>query len=125
MFINKSPSISPTISPPISLSKVMKLSLGYITAPTKKEAKEIAMALLEEGLIACANIIPDVESFFVWEGQITASSEVVIIVKTRPVNEKKIIRLVKEMHSYDCPCITFMSIINGNPDFLKWVDGSC
>ena len=103
----------------------MELSLGYITAPTKKEAKDIALALLEERLIACANIIPAVESFFVWQDNITSAHEVIIVIKTRPDNEKKIIRLVKEMHSYDCPCIVFMPIVSGNPDFLEWVDKSC
>ncbi|MFH1012723.1 MAG: divalent cation tolerance protein CutA, partial [Candidatus Peregrinibacteria bacterium] len=44
----------------------MKLSLGYITASTKAEAKLIATELLAEGLIACANIIPGVESHFIW-----------------------------------------------------------
>lgn len=103
----------------------MKLSLGYITIPTKKEAKDIAMELLEEGLIACANIIPTSEAYFVWEGEVSKATESVLFIKARAKNEQKIIRLVREMHSYDCPCIIFTSIENGDPEFCKWVDKSC
>ena len=103
----------------------MKLSLGYMTFPTKVEAKNVVLALLEEELIACANIIDGVESYFPWEDEIQKANEVVVIFKTRVKNEEKIIRLVKNLHSYDVPCIIFTSIDHGNPDFLKWVNESC
>jgi len=103
----------------------MKLSLGYITCPTKKEAKDITLALLSEELIACANIIDGIESYFAWQDDIQKANEVIIICKTRTKNEDKIIRLVKKLHSYECPCIVFTSLDHGNPDFMKWVDQVC
>ena len=96
-----------------------------MTFPTKTEAKQIVLALLEEELIACANVIDGVESYFPWENGIQKANEVVVIFKTRIKNEEKIIRLVKELHSYDIPCIIFSSIDHGNLDFLKWVNESC
>ena len=103
----------------------MKLSLGYMTAPTKKEAKDIVVELLEERLIACANIIDGVESYFSWEDEINHAKEVVVIFKTRSANEKKIIDLVRKMHSYECPCIAFTSLDYSNNGFLDWVDDVC
>ena len=103
----------------------MKLSLGYMTFPTKTEARQTVLTLLEEELIACANIIDGVESYFPWEDGIQKANEVVVIFKTRIKNEEKIIRLVRDIHSYDIPCIIFTSIDHGNPDFLKWVDKNC
>ncbi len=103
----------------------MKLSLGYITFPTKAEAKNVVLALLQEELIACANIIDGVESYFPWEDEIQKSKEVVVIIKTRLKNEDKIIRLVKELHSYEVPCVVFTDLKHGNRDFLSWVDQSC
>lgn len=103
----------------------MKLSMGYITTSTKAEAKEIVLALLEEKLIACANIIDGVESYFIWEDEINYSKEAVIFFKTRTGNEDKIIKLVKSMHSYECPCIVFNDLEHGNKDFLNWVNDSC
>jgi len=100
----------------------MKLSIGYITAPTKSEARQIVASLLEEELIACANIFDGVESHFVWDGELTHAAEVVIIVKTRQKNEDKISRLVRHMSSYECPCVVFIPMGNGNPEFLEWVE---
>ena len=103
----------------------MKLSIGYITFPTKKEAKDTILELLQEELIACANMIDGVESYFPWEDGIQKANEIVVIVKARAKNEQKIIRTVKEMHSYECPCVVFTSIDHGNPDYLKWIDKVC
>ena len=103
----------------------MKLSLGYTTFPTKKEAKDTVLALLEEELIACANVISGVESYFAWDDQIQKANEVVVIFKTRASNEQKIIRLVKDLHSYECPCVVFTSLDHGNPEFMKWVNSNC
>jgi periplasmic divalent cation tolerance protein len=103
----------------------MKLSLGYITTGSKTEAKEIVLALLEDGLIACANILDGADSYFIWENEITQAKESVVIFKTRQSNEDKIIRLVKSMHSYECPCIVFTDLQHGNPDFMNWVEASC
>ena len=103
----------------------MKLSLGYIPEPTKTEAKDIILELLERGLIACANILPAVDSFYVWDDEIHQEKEVVIILKTQMKNEGQIIKTVKKMHSYECPCIVFLPLSHGNKDFLKWIKDSC
>ena len=103
----------------------MKLSVGYITAPNKAEARKLAQALVEEKLVACVNILPDAESYFEWDGEVTKQMEAVMIFKTREKNEEKIIKLVKSMHPYECPCVVFLPIASGNADFLKWVDQSC
>jgi periplasmic divalent cation tolerance protein len=103
----------------------MNYSLGYITAPTKKEAESIVMELLERQLIACANVLPSVDSFYVWNDAIQKEKELVIILKTREANEDKIIKLVSKMHSYECPCIVFVPLSHGNRDFLEWISANC
>jgi periplasmic divalent cation tolerance protein len=103
----------------------MKLSIGYMTFPTKSEAQNTVLALLEEGLIACANLITGVESLFVWENEIQKANEVVVVFKTRRKNEDKVVKMVKQLHSYETPCVVFTPIENGNPQFMDWVEGSC
>lgn len=103
----------------------MKYSLGYITAPTKAEAKKIILELLERRLIACANILPASEAFYVWNNKIQKEKEVVIVLKTQTSNENEIIDTVKRVHSYECPCIVFLPITNGSKEFLWWIDSSC
>ena len=103
----------------------MKLSIGYTTFPTKAEAQNTVLELLEDGLIACANLLPGAESLFVWEGQIQKANEIVVVFKTRRKNEDKIVKVIKELHSYETPCVVFTPIENGNPQFMDWVEASC
>ena len=93
----------------------------YITCPKKKEARKIAVFLVKNKLVACANIIRNVDSIFAWNGKIVNSKETLIIGKTMNKNIQKIIKNVKKLHSYKVPCIIFFDIKNGNIDFLKWI----
>ncbi|MDD1763385.1 MAG: divalent-cation tolerance protein CutA, partial [Methanobacteriaceae archaeon] len=80
-------------------------SLIYITTSGEEESKKIAKKLLEERIVACANIIPSMKSFYWWEGEIEEDTESILILKTRSDNLDTIIRRVKDIHSYDIPCI--------------------
>ena len=96
----------------------------YITASNKKEAERIAKKLLNKKLIACANVISNVNSYFVWKNKVQNSKEIIICGKTTSKNQTKIIKAVKNIHSYAVPCIIFFDIKNGNKDFLKWIEQS-
>ena len=96
----------------------------YITASNKKEAEGMANKLLNKKLIACANVISNVNSYFVWKNKVQNSKEIIICGKTTSKNQTKIIKAVKSIHSYAVPCIIFFDIKNGNKDFLKWIKQS-
>ncbi len=103
----------------------MKAVMGYMTAGTKTEAKEIVMALLEEGLIACANLVDKTDSYFSWEEGIHHAKETMVFFKTRQKNVDKIVKHIKTMHSYDCPCVIFWDITGGNQAFMRWIQDVC
>lgn len=98
-----------------------KFSIIYITFPTKREAKRISEILLKEKLAACCNIFP-VESIFRWQGKIEKAREFGIFVKTNRNFVEKIIKKVKEIHSYQIPCIISFNVEKGNKEFLNWID---
>tara|TARA_X000000368_G_scaffold413528_1_gene401737 strand:+ start:618 stop:932 length:315 start_codon:yes stop_codon:yes gene_type:complete len=93
----------------------------YITCSKKKEAYKIATFLVKNKLVACANIIHNVDSVFAWKGKVTKSKEILIVGKTMNKNVQKIIKSVKKIHSYEVPCVIFFDIKNGNMDFLRWI----
>ena len=93
----------------------------YITARNVKEARRIAEALLKDRLVACANIIPNIESLYWWDNKLQNEPEAGIIGKTISENAKKIIKRVKELHSDKVPCIVFWPIVGGNKDYLDWI----
>ena len=97
----------------------------YITNPSKEEALKISHILLDEGLIACANIFDNITSVYKWENEIKEDTEVILITKTSDSNVDKIKDRVKDLHSYECPCIAAIRVDDCNADFLKWVEGRC
>jgi periplasmic divalent cation tolerance protein len=96
--------------------------LFYMTCKNKVEANKIAYALVKKDLVACANIIPNIKSYFKWNNKkVNIIKESVLIGKTVKKNINKIILYVKKISSYDCPCVVFVDIKNGNKDFLSWI----
>lgn len=99
----------------------MTQTMLYVTAGTEEEAANIARAVVESRLAACANVIPGMASFYWWEGAVQKNNEVVIIFKTRQALVDQAVAKIKDMHSDDCPCVVALPIIDGNPDFLNWI----
>jgi periplasmic divalent cation tolerance protein len=99
--------------------------LFYVTCKNKVEANKIAYALVKKDLVACANIIPNIKSYFKWNNKkVNIIKESVLIGKTVKKNINKIILYVKKISSYDCPCVVFVDIKEGNKDFLSWIKSS-
>jgi len=97
-------------------------TLIYITTASKEEAINIACELVNIRLAACANIMTGSTSIFHWEGKVCKKEEVTLILKTREDYVERLIKKVKNMHSYDCPCIISLPISGGNTDFLNWIN---
>lgn len=98
-------------------------SIIYITAGDLPEARKIGTILVEERLAACANIFP-ITSIFRWKEKIDEASEFGIIIKTRTEKVKEIDKRVKEIHSYEVPCIVSFKIDDGSPNYLEWINDS-
>lgn len=98
-------------------------SIIYITAGSKEEAGNIGKTLVKERLAACVNVFP-ITSIFSWKNNIEEALEFVIIAKTRTDKVMDIEKRVKEIHSYEVPCVISFNIDKGSEDFLKWIDES-
>ncbi len=96
----------------------------YITTKDQKEAKNIGESLVKEKLAACINVIPSIESVYWWKGKIENDKESVLIVKTKKDLVEKAIKRVKELHSYDVPCVDVIPITEGNKEYFEWVEDS-
>ena len=94
----------------------------YITASDEDEAGRIGRALVEARLAAGVNIIPGVRSLYRWRGDVHDDREVALIAKTRAALVEAVVAKVKELHSYECPCIVALPITAGNPDYLDWIE---
>lgn len=99
--------------------------LMYVTTSGEEEAVRIARTLVEERLVACANVLAPVRSFYRWEGRIQDDREVVFLAKTTRARVPDVIRRVRELHSYSVPAILALPILEGNADYLAWVEAEC
>ncbi|MDF7824627.1 divalent-cation tolerance protein CutA [Pontiellaceae bacterium B12227] len=93
----------------------------YVTAKDTDEAKTIARTVVEERLAACANVLGSIESIYWWDGKLCEDEEAALVLKTSAVRKKELIARIRELHSYETPCIVCLPVSDGNPDFLNWI----
>ena len=93
-----------------------------MTAPNEAEAKRIGRTLVEERLVACCNVVPNVTSIYRWKGDIREESEVLCLMKTRKELFDSLKKRVKELHPYEVPEIISLKIKDGLYEYLKWID---
>ena len=92
-----------------------------VTAKDHTEAEKISQTLLEMRIIACANIVNEIASRFVWQGKIESASECLVLMKTRRILFGQVAQKVKELHSYEVPEIIALPIIAASVDYLSWL----
>lgn len=103
----------------------MSVKLVYVTAASHKQAEKIAETAVTERLAACANILDGVTSIFHWEGKLCREHEALLILKTTGEKTDALIARIKELHSYQCPCVVVLPVEGGNPSFLEWLQLEC
>ena len=94
------------------------------TASTKREATKITRCLLEERLIACANIIGPISSLFWWKDKIDEATEFLVLMKSSRKLFDKLSKRVKEIHSYEVPEVLALPILKGLPSYLSWLEAN-
>jgi len=98
--------------------------LVFATFPDMDTGKLIVRKLVEERLIACGNIVPNVESIYAWKGAIETSSEAIGILKTERAGYEALQARLRELHPYDLPECIAVPVEAGLPEYLRWIADS-
>ncbi len=93
----------------------------YVTAGSRAEALTIGRTVVEERLAASANVLDGATSIYWWQGAVQQAGEAVLILKTRSALVERLIARIRELHSYECPCVVTLPIVAGNPEYLDWL----
>lgn len=94
-----------------------------ITTGDRVTAQSISRKLIEEHLVACANIFA-VDSIYRWKGEVEEAQEQMVLMKARKEDFPTIRDRIASMHPYEVPCIVCYDIAEGLPSYLSWVEGS-
>ncbi len=94
----------------------------FVSCESKSQAKTVIDSLLIDQLIACAQILPGIESYYHWHGQTVQSSECLLLLKSRRNHFKAIEARIKKLHSYEVPEIIAVPIVDGSTEYLNWIN---
>ncbi|HXS69795.1 MAG TPA: divalent-cation tolerance protein CutA [Candidatus Polarisedimenticolia bacterium] len=103
----------------------IRFRIALVTAPDMKTARELARAALNARLVACANLIPSVESHYRWQGRIEQGTEVLMILKTTAKCLRKLEKLIVAKHPYETPEFVVLELRDGNKRYLDWLETGC
>jgi periplasmic divalent cation tolerance protein len=95
--------------------------IALSTAPDAATAERIARALVDEGLIACASLVPGLTSVYRWEGRVQADPEVLLLIKTRRENVPRLKERLPELHPYQVPELVVAPVEDGLAPYCRWV----
>jgi periplasmic divalent cation tolerance protein len=107
------------------MKSAIKFAIVLITAPDLKTARALARAALKAKLIACANLVPRIESHYWWQGKIESGAEVLLVLKTQKSKLAALEKLVLARHPYDTPEFIVLPLSAGNKKYLDWLKSNC
>ena len=102
-----------------------KYAVALVTAPDLKTARRLARAALRARLIACANLVPRVESHYWWRGKIERGNEVLLVLKTTLAQLAGLEKLIVSEHPYDTPEFIVLPLNGGNKRYFDWLKQNC
>ena len=100
------------------------LSLVLTTLPDQQTAEALVTTLVEEGHIACGNIVPGVLSIYRWDGDVVREAEVVVLMKTVTANVRRLVERLPELHPYSVPEVVGLSVEAVHRPYGQWVTES-
>lgn len=99
--------------------------LIYTTFPSDEEAKKAGRAAVEKGLAACVNVLGQMTSIYIWEGNAEEDLETVAIFKTTRGRCDELLEEIKRLHPYSVPARLVLPVTGGGSDFLEWIGQQC
>ncbi len=93
----------------------------FTTVPNTEEGENLAKKIVEARLAACVQVMPQMKSFYYWEGKIQNNSEHLLLIKTLKSHFKPLSDFIKTNHSYETPEIVAVSSKDVEHNYLEWI----
>jgi len=95
--------------------------LVLTNCPDEESANAIALALVEERLAACVNILPRVQSVYRWQGAVESATEIPLFIKSTATNYAALEAAIRNRHPFQVPEIIALPVDRGLPAYLDWI----
>jgi periplasmic divalent cation tolerance protein len=91
------------------------------TVASAGEASRIGRVLVSERLVACATILPSVESIYEWQGKTELTTETLMLLKTDAARISALEARLHALHSYETPEFLILAVEAGSAGYLNWM----
>lgn len=91
------------------------------TCPTRDEAQSLAQKIVAARLAACVQILPDLTSVYIWNGDVQTEREHLLLIKTLEVKWDDLQTLIRNEHTYDVPEIVGLNSEFISNDYSRWL----
>ena len=97
------------------------LAMLYTTFPAADEALAVARTLIDERLVACANLLPGMRSIYRWQGTVESAEEVVLLLKTTAARMAQAMARIAQLHPHDVPCVVEVPLGAVHGPYGEWL----
>ncbi|MES2106410.1 MAG: divalent-cation tolerance protein CutA [Pseudomonadota bacterium] len=95
--------------------------LVMCNVPDAAVARHIAEQILQKKCAACVNVMPEMLSFYNWNGRQATSTEIALLIKSTQTRYAELQALIQRLHPYEVPEIIAIPVADGLPAYLQWV----
>src|SRR5579864_1190351 len=94
------------------------------TCASEEEAEKLAREVVEQRLAACVNVIPRIQSFYRWQGNLESAGECLLIIKSSRDRFDLLRSALEKAHSYEVPEIIALPVVEGAANYLNWLQAN-
>jgi periplasmic divalent cation tolerance protein len=105
----------------MSSTPVPDIVIVLTTIDSADRAGAVARTLIAERLAACVNVLPEMRSFYRWEGETKAEAEWQLLIKTTAARLEALKQRLHELHPYEVPEFLVLPVSGGSDSYLRWI----
>ena len=113
---------SPALNATAREPAVTEVLIVFTTFAKEEDAARVSRQLVEERLIACANLLPGARSIYRWKEGVQDEREVVVLMKTRKQDWTALLSRLHDLHPFDTPECVAVRVAAGAPKYMAWLD---
>ena len=101
-----------------------EMLLVISTFASEEDAARVVRALVGERLVACGSLLPGARSLYRWKGAVESNPECLLIIKSSRGLFDALRDVIEKAHSYEVPEVLALTVIDGAPNYLNWLQSN-